>query len=167
MSRSFLLRGLPALLTSVLLAAGCAQAPTASFDSAQSTTDNFTRAKAAGIRPVAIGEFTGAEEGQRLAEARYLRDTLAVELQGAGLVDASSNAVIAGRVVSADFGARDGSVAARFIVTVAGIVAYDRELRTSATWDASADASRQRGRVYNKLVGVLLADPGFKNALRR
>jgi hypothetical protein len=165
MSRS-LLRLVPALLTAAVLAAGCAQPATSTFASAQSTPDNFSRAKAAGIRPVAIGTFTSAQD-KLPTEARYLRDTLDVELQGAGLVNPSSTAVIDGQVTAAEFAATTGTVAARFTVTVSGRVVYDRELRTGSTWDKSADAGRQQGAVYNKLVGVLLADPGFKNAVPR
>ena len=165
MSRS-LLRLVPALLTAAVFAVGCAQTTTSTLDTAQATPDNFSRAKAAGIRPVAIGNFTSAQD-KFPAEARYLRDTLDVELQGAGLVNPSSTAVIDGQLVVSDLGATAASVGARFTVTVSGRVVYDRELRTSSTWDKSANAGRQQGAVYNKLVGVLLADPGFKNAVPR
>jgi len=146
----------------VAVLAGCAHRQVA-LDSPQSSTDNFQKAKAAGIRPVAVGDFDGQD-----GEAQYLKDTLVVELQGAGLLDPASDAVIQGRLVEARMGRHQGSVVARFTVTQSdGRVLYDRELRTSATWGAGANAARERAGVYRKLVGVLLGDPGFKNAVPR
>lgn len=155
----------PAALALAALLGGCAQSP--ALPSSQSTTDNFQKARAAGIRPVAVGDFS-ARADDRAVEARYLRDTLVTELQGAGVFDAASGAVVQGQLVDASFQRQAGSVAARFTVTVAGgRVVYDRELRANSTWDAGADTARERSAVYSKLVGLLFSDPGFRNAVPR
>jgi len=159
-------RLVPALVLAVAaLVVGCAQPP---LDSSQNnTTDNFSKLKAAGIRPVAVGEFTSDKDSLPV-EARYLKDTLVTELQGAGMFDAGSGALIEGRMIAADMGRTGGSVAARFIVTVpGGRVVYDRELRTSNTWGSNANATREQGYLYSKLVGLLFTDPGFRNAVPR
>jgi hypothetical protein len=144
--------------------AGCAHK--VALDSAQSSTDNFQKAKAAGIRPVAVGDFTAP--GSNQTEAQYLKDTLVVELQGAGLIDPASGSVVQASQVDAKLGRNQGNVVARFTVTQAdGRVVYDRELRASSTWPAGADVAKERAAVYRKLVGVLLTDPGFRNAVPR
>ena len=132
-----------------------------------SSTDNFQKAKAAGIRPLAVGEF-GSDQDSRPVEARYLKDTLSTELQGAGLLDPAAGAVVEGKLLSADLGGRQGSVGARFTVTlVGGRVVYDRDLRVTSTWDAAANVSKEHSAVYRKLVGALFTDPAFKNAVAR
>jgi hypothetical protein len=159
-------RLLPALVLAVAaLAAGCShQQP---LDSSENTTDNFSKLKAAGIRPVAVGEFTADRHGL-LDEARFLKDTLVTELQGAGMFDAGSGASIRGKMISSEMGGRSGSVAARFIVILPdGRIVYDRELHTSNTWGRNANVTHERGYLYSKLVGLLFTDPGFRNAVPR
>jgi outer membrane lipoprotein SlyB len=165
MTQTLLPRLVPALvLAAAALVAGCAQTP---LDSTTTTVDNFSKIKAAGIRPVAVGDFQSVND-KRPTEARFLKDTLTTELQGAGMFDANAGASIQGTLVDADMGKTSGSVAARFIVTVAGgRVVYDRELRTSSTWGANANVTREQGNVYSKLVGLLFTDPGFRNAVPR
>ena len=160
-------RLMPALVLAVAtLVAGCSH-PTRRLDSSENTTDNFSKLKAAGIRPVAVGTF-GPERHGLSVEARFLRDTLITELQGAGMFDAGSGASITGRMISAELGGSGGSVAARFTVTLAdGRVVYDRELRTSNTWGRNADVTNERINLYSKLVGLLFTDPGFRNAVPR
>lgn len=161
----------PAQLASIVvlgaaaLLGGCAEP--GPLDSSQTTVDNYSKVKAAGIRPVAVGEFSSNEDKQP-TEARYLKDTLTTELQGAGMLDPASGALIQGQLVTADFGRSGGQVSARFIVTVAGgRVVYDRELRTSGSWGSNANVNRERGALYSKLVGLLFTDPGFRNAVPR
>lgn len=147
-----------------IFASGCAQPIT--LDSAQSTPDNFARAKAAGIRPVAVGSFRSSSD-TRSVEARYLKDTLAVELQGAGMFDPASSAVVDGELISTHMDKTGGRLAARFVVTLGGRVVFDRELRITSTWQGDADVKREQGAIFNKLVGMLLTDPGFSNAVPR
>jgi len=166
MSRPSFSRLLPVLVLVSAFASGCAQTSAAPAQSSQVSTDNFSKAKAAGIRPVAVGEFRSPKDS-RPAEARHLKDTLATELSGAGLLDPASGAVVEGELVSADLGSTSGSVAARFIVTTGGRVVYDKELRASSTWRADANVPREQGLVYSKLVGQLFTDPMFRNAVPR
>jgi len=98
-----------------------------------------------------------------------------VELQSAGLLDAKSDAVITGTLlesnVEAPVGKGKAALAARFVVTRAGTVRYDRALRSEASWDspfigASAipQAAGQYEALYRKLVGALLDDAAFRAA---
>jgi hypothetical protein len=153
------------LLAAVALSACVAPAPD-KIDSAQSSTDNFQKAKAAGIRSVAVGEFSA--ENSLTQQAQYLKDNLIVELQGAGLLDPGAASVVQGKLVDAQLGGTQGTVAARFTVTQSdGRVVYDRELRTSSQWTPNANAPKEHEAVYRKLVGVLFSDPGFRNAIPR
>jgi hypothetical protein len=165
MSRLPFPRLFPVLVLAAAALAGCAQ-PAVPTESAQVTTDNFSKAKAAGIRPVAVGEFRSVKDSKP-AEARHLKDTLSTELSGAGLLDPASGAVVEGELVSAELGSTSGTVAARFIVTTGGRVVYDKELRSSSTWRADANVPREQGLVYSKLVGQLFTDPMFRNAVPR
>jgi hypothetical protein len=108
--------------------------------------------------------------------AQYLRETLRVELQSAGLLDAKSDAVITGTLldstVEAPVGTGKAALAARFVVTRAGAVRYDRALRTQASWDspfmgvsAIPQAAGQYEALYRKLVGTLLDDAAFRAAV--
>jgi hypothetical protein len=151
------------LLTALTLSACVAPEK---IDSAQSSTDNFQKAKAAGIRPVAVGEFSA--ENNLTQQAQYLKDNLIVELQGAGLLDPGATSVVQGKLVDAQLGSTEGTVTARFTITQSsGRVVYDRELRTSSQWAPNANVAKEHEAVYRKLVGVLFSDPGFKNAIPR
>lgn len=165
MSRRPFPRLIPLLVLAAAALGGCAQTAVPA-ESAQVTTDNFSKAKAAGIRPVAVGEFRSVKDS-RPAEARHLKDTLSTELSGAGLLDAGSGAVVEGELISAELGKTSGNVAARFIVTSGGRVVYDKELRAASTWRADANVPREQGLVYSKVVGMLLTDPMFRNAVPR
>ena len=165
MSRPPFLRLIPVLVLAAAALGGCVQTAVPA-ESAQVTTDNFSKAKAAGIRPLAVGDFRSPKDS-RPAEARHLKDTLATELSGAGLLDPASGYVVEGELVSADLGKTSGSVAARFIVTTSGRVVYDKELRASSTWRADANVPREQGLVYSKVVGLLFTDPMFRNAVPR
>ena len=158
-------RLLPALLiASVAVLAGCIHHERV-LDSAESSTDNFQKAKAAGIRPVAVGDFTSDTLSD---ETQYLKDSLVVELQGAGMLDPASGSVIQGQVTDVQMGRTRANITARFTITQAGgRVVYDRELRASSTWPANANVAKAQSAVYRKLIGVLFTDPGFKNAVPR
>ncbi len=160
-------RLLPALaLVAAVALTGCGHRAR-SLDSPQSSTDNFQKAQAAGIRPVAVGEF-GSERNSRPVEARYLKDTLSTELQGAGLLDPASSAVVEGKLLSVELGGNRAVAAARFTITLAGgRVVYDRDLRVTHTWSSGANMAREHRAVYSKLVGALFTDPAFKNAVAR
>lgn len=110
--------------------------------------------------------------------AKHLGDTLKVELQSAGLLDASSSNVITGTltqsVLNSSIGTGDGKLGARFVVTRAGAVKYDRELSVDSTWESSfmgavaipLAANNYEG-LYRKLVTKLLDDADFRSALAK
>ena len=183
-----------ALLGVMLAATGCAQiqlgAPVASIDNAQ-------KAKAALAAPVALGEFT-LEAGKPAALdtslnvrsnnvsspvegsfAKYLKQTLSVELAAAGLLDPKSDRVIQGRLTDSQLdaalsGRGTGSLAARFMVQRAGATVYDKEHRVAADWETSfigavgiPAAINEYSALYRKLVASLLADTAFRDALAR
>ena len=108
--------------------------------------------------------------------AQYLRETLRVELQSAGLFDPNGSSVISGFLTDSSLDTKvdvgKAALAARFVVTRAGEVRYNRELRVSATWESSflgpvaiPPAAGQYEALYRKLVGVLLDDASFRQAM--
>jgi hypothetical protein len=182
-----------ALLAATLAATGCAQiqlgAPVPSIDNAQ-------KAKASISAPVALGEFS-LESGKPAALdtglnvrsntvsspvdgsfAKYLKQTLTVELNAAGLLDPKADRVIHGRLTDSQLDASmsrgNGSLAARFMVLRAGATVYDKEHRVAADWESSfvgaiaiPAAINEYSALYRKLVAALLADTAFREALAR
>ena len=177
----------------LLAISGCAQlrmgAPIPSID-------NMQAARASGIAPVALGAFVlapgkspGLDQHVSVRSntvyapdgssfARYLRATLATDLEAAGLLDAASGIVIEGLLTDSQLevpsGTARGSVAARFTVKRSGAKVYDKELRASADWassfvgaEAVPTAMNQYGLLYRKLVAMLLADSEFWMAAKR
>lgn len=184
-----------ALLAADSLLAGCAEMP---MNPPKPTIENAAKLRGGNpaIGSVEVGKFTldtaqsaSLDKGVSIRSnmvrspvegsfAQYLRETLRVELQSAGLLDAGSDAVITGTLldstVEAPVGMGKAALAARFVVTRAGSVRYDRALRTEASWDspfigvsAIPQAAGQYEALYRKLVGTLLDDPAFRAAVAR
>lgn len=108
------------------------------------------------------------------AEAAHLRDTLQAQLQGAALYDTQSQWVLSGTVLHTDMAKDRGTVAARFTLQrPGGTVAYERDLRASATWAPALGSvgarwvAKEQSEVYQKLAAQLFSDPGFQLALSR
>ena len=170
---------------------GCAQVP---LGTPVASVDNIQKAKAVGMTKVNVGEFAlAAGKDPKLDQslairatsvvspydasfAKYLRETLRVELQAAGLLDPASATTIRGSLtvsqVDAAMSQGTGSLASRFIVVRAGKTVYDKELRVDATWESSfvgataiPAARNEYSALYRKLVGLLLADPAFRAAV--
>jgi hypothetical protein len=110
--------------------------------------------------------------------AQYLRESLKVELEAAGLLDPASSTVITGKLTASEadaaIGTGKGQLGARFVVTRANAVRFDRELKVESTWDSSfiggvaiPAAAGNYEALYRKLVGTLLDDPAFRKALAR
>ena len=145
------------------------------LDSPMANSLVVQQAKEGRMRPLAVGDFTPIEgKDDAVAETTYLRDTLLVDLQGASLLDPASTSVITGQLVHTQMDKGYATVAARFIVTQqGGRVLYERELRASSTWVPALGtvgarwAAKEQSEVYQKLVGQLFSDPGFRVALRR
>lgn len=156
--------------------------------------ENVQRLRAAGLMPMALGDFTLAAgtpaqvdkgisvRGLSVGSAQggmagYLKATLTAELQAAGLLDPRSKAVILGELTDSDVDAaiREGTgrLAARFTVRRDGREVWRRELKVSATWpssfvgvEAASAAINEYGLLHRKLVAALLDDPEFRAALR-
>jgi hypothetical protein len=170
---------------------GCAQLQ---MGQPKASIENTQKARAAGLTPAAVGKFAvdpkkdaGIDTSVSLrgsnttsspvggSFAQYLQATLTAELQTAGLLDASSQTVISGFLTESSvesFGTGKGVLAARFIVNRAGAVRYDRELKVDSTWETSFIAgiavplaANEYEGLYRKLIGRLIDDPDFKNAL--
>lgn len=184
------------LLAAVSLLAGCAEMP---MTPPKPTIENAAKLRGGSpaIGPVEVGKFTldaaqsaSVDKGVSIRSnmvrspvdgsfAQYLRETLRVELQSAGLLDAKSDVVITGTLLDGTVEAPVGGIgkaalAARFVVTRAGTVRYDRALRTEASWDspfmgvaAIPQAAGQYEALYRKLVGTLLDDAAFRAAVAK
>ena len=162
----------------------------------KATIENAATLRGAGLAPVEVGRFTpdlakgeGMDQGVSIRSnklrspvedsfAQYLRQTLRAELASAGLLDPGADAVVTGVLsdsqVDAPIGQGTASLGARFVVTRAGNVCYDKQLDVNATWDspfigaaAIPQAAGQYEALYRKLVGVLLVDPAFQSALAK
>ncbi len=183
------------LLAAASLLAGCAEMP---MNPPKPTIENAAKLRSGSpaIGPVEVGKFTldstqpaSLDKGVNIRSnmvrspvegsfAQYLRETLRVELQSAGLLDAKSDAVITGTLldstVETPVGTGKAMLAARFVVTRAGTVRYDRALRAEASWDspfigvaAIPLAAGQYEALYRKLVGALLDDAAFRAAVAK
>ncbi|MBY0241934.1 MAG: hypothetical protein K2X55_21740 [Burkholderiaceae bacterium] len=110
--------------------------------------------------------------------AQYLRESLKVELEAAGLLDPASATVITGKLTAAEvdagMGTGKGQLGARFTVMRGNAVRFDRELKVESTWESSfvgavaiPAAAGNYEALYRKLVANLLDDPAFRKALAR
>jgi hypothetical protein len=182
-----------ALFTAALIAVqltGCATP----MGAPQASIDNTTKLRGAGLAPASLGSFTLApgqsasvDQGVGLrgsqvhspyngSFAQYLKETLRVELDAAGLLNATSPTVISATLTESDADAAIGTgtakLGARFVVTRGQTVAYDRTLRADASWESSFVgavaiplAAGQYQGLYRKLAGQLFEDPEFRKAL--
>jgi hypothetical protein len=110
--------------------------------------------------------------------AQYLRESVKVELEAAGLYDPAASAVISGTLTrsaaDAAVGTGKAQLGARFQVTRNGVVKFDQELAVDDSWESSfvgataipLAAAHYEG-LYRKLAAKLLTDPGFRTAMAR
>jgi hypothetical protein len=181
------------LVAAVALLTGCAQIQ---LGAPAPSVDNIQKAKAAGMAPVAVGEFGLAAGRDKAMDAgismrsntvsspiqgsfaQYLKENLSTELRGAGLLDPASKTVISGKltesVADASSSQGKGSLAAQFTVVRDGRNVYDKELRATSTWESSfvgaiaiPAAVSQYTALYRSLIGQLLDDPAFRSAVKR
>ena len=172
---------------------GCAQLQ---MSQPKPAIENTVKLRGTQIAPAAVGAFKidpakadldtgvslrGANSVKSPIEgsfAKYLAETLKVELQAAGLYDAASATVISGTLtrskVDPAMGTGTGELGARFVVTRSGNVKFDRELTVNSSWDSSfigsiaiPAAAQQYEAMYRKLVGVLLDDADFRTAVAK
>jgi hypothetical protein len=107
---------------------------------------------------------------------QYLKATLTEELRVAGLFDPKSNIVITASMLEArlntNMGTASGQLRTRFTVTRDHALRYDRELTAADSWEGSfvaasaipAAANHYQG-LFRRMVGILLDDMDFKNAV--
>jgi hypothetical protein len=176
-----------------MLLTGCANmklgAPTANIE-------QTAMLRQAQLAPANVGAFTPAPgkvaeldhgttiRGNSISSSveesftQYLREAVKVELNAAGLYDASARTVITGTLTDSELdaaiGTGTGSLSARFVVTRDGTVRYDRELKVNASWDSSfmgsvaiPMAGQQYEGLYRKLVAELVKDSAFQAALSK
>ncbi len=162
------------------------------------TIENTVRMRAGGpvLGAMAVGEFrldaalpASVDRGVSVRSnmvrsplensfAQYLRETLRVELQSAGLLDPHSDTVITGSLlkssIEAPVGTGRATLAARFVVTRTATVLYDRILTASTEWDSAflgvsaiPQAAGQYESLYRSLIGQLLEDAAFRAAVAK
>lgn len=182
-----------AMVAASTLLTGCAQMQMAQ---PKPTIDTTIKLRNAGIAPVAVGAFSAdaakpgldknvsVRGGNTLSSpvegsfAKYLAETLKVELHAAGLLDTASNTVVSGTLVRSELdpamSTGTGSLAARFVVTRDGSVNYERELKVDSSWESSfvgamaiPAAAAQYEALYRKLVGTLIDDADFRKAVTK
>lgn len=181
--------GLIALASLTLTA--CAMAP---IPPPEATLANIQAVRAGNFAPLQVGAFTpgpgapsamdktvtvraGSQAAPSGSYARFLGDTLAAELKGAGRLDAASGLVVSGVVTKThvDSAMPSGSaeLEAHFTLTKSGAKTYDKTLGVTATWAsgfmgavAIPDAFNHYNALYPQLVTKLLSDPDFTAAAR-
>ncbi|MDB5432044.1 MAG: hypothetical protein JWP35_3160 [Caulobacter sp.] len=180
------LMGLMALALSA-----CAMAP---LPPPQATLDNIQAVRAANLPLMAIGSFTpapghptqmdravviraGSQAAPGGSYARYLGDTIAAELSGAGRLDPTSGLVVSGVItdtyLDSNMSTARAALSARITLTRAGRVVYDKTLSAQSSWEgnfmgavAIPDAFNHYTGLFQDLAGKLLADPEFQKAAR-
>ena len=194
MNKMIRIAGLAAVCAIALQLTGCANlkmgAPVA-------TLDNTAALRTGKLAPVNVGTFVAGKDkmagldksasmrGANSIESpynasftQYLREALKVELAAAGLLDPGAGTVVTGTMTDSDLdaaiGTGSGRLAARFVVTRNGAVRFDRELKTTSTWESSFIgaiaiplAAREYEGMYRKLVTALLNDAEFRKAISK
>lgn len=173
---------------------GCAQL---ALGTPAPTMETTVKLRNPGLGQVAVGSFTldpskpaSLDQGAGLrgantlkspyegSFAKYLGETLKVELQSAGLLNAASGTVISGTLTRSDvdpaMGTGTGALGARFVVTRDGAVKFDRELQVTDSWESSfmgavaiPKAAAQYEGLYRKLVAKLVDDAAFRTAIAK
>lgn len=179
-------------ISCLLLATGCAQI---TMGPPKPTVENTQALRSTPLAPAKVGTFTvdagkpaGMDQRHSLrggnsvqspvqdSFAQYLRQSLSVELEAAGLLRPDANAEITGTLLNSEVDAAIGTgtamLQARFVVTRGGQQRYNKELTERAQWESSfmgavaipLAAANYEG-LYRKLVGQLVNDPDFRRAL--
>jgi hypothetical protein len=194
MRKAIRLLSLAAMCAAALQLTGCVQMK---LSPPQPTVENVTKLRNAEFGPVAVGTFK-ADAGKPASFdksvsmrgsnsmsspiddsfAAYLQHALKAELESARLFDAAAGTVITGTLTINDLdpaiSTARGALGARFVVTRAGTVRFDRVIQVSSSWSSSlmADiaisrAAMQYGGLYGKLIGALADDEDFRKAISK
>ncbi len=157
------------------------------------TLDNIQTLRAANVAPMNVGDFkpapgeptrmdksitvrAGVQSAPGGSFARYLGDTIAVELKNAGKLDPNSSLIVSGVVTNTHVdsgmaGTARAALTAHFTLTKAGATVFDKTLGVDAAWDsefvgavAIPDAINHYTDLFHKLAAKLFADPEFDAA---
>ncbi len=185
-----LARALAAAIAITALAACAAQLPPPSV-----TFDNVQRLRETNTPALALGAFTRAPELSARQDqsiqiradslqppsggtfSAYLGSVIQAELTGAGKLDPASPFVLSGELTRSEVSTMEsqsrGAVGARFRLTRAGAVVFEKEITVAEDWPSSywgveaiPEAMNHYTGMYPKLFGALLADPDFQAATR-
>jgi hypothetical protein len=183
------------LLAALLLAAAAGGCATDPLSQPQASLDNIQTIRAGGLPAMNVGVFTagpgaptdmdrsilirgGSDSAPEGSFARYLADTFAAELKGAGRFDAGAPLTITGVItdthLTSEGSAPDARLAARITVSRGGRPIFSKEYTVADRWDfvfvgavAIPDAFNHYAGLFPKLVGALFADPDFAAAVKR
>ena len=181
----------PALAALSLSLAACAMEP---LPPPEATLDSIQAIRASGLPAIGVGAFSaapgqptemdkeivvraGAQPAPNGSFARYLGDTLAVQLKGAGKLDPNSTLIVSGVVTdthadSAMPTAR-AALAAKFKLVRNGKPVFEKTLAVQSTWTsdfvgavAIPDAFNHYVGLFSQLATKLFTDPEFVAATR-
>jgi len=160
------------------------------------TLDNIQALRAGGVAPMTVGSFTpgpgaptemdqsitvraGIQPAPEGSFAKYLGDTIAAELKGAGRFDPGSTLIVSGVVTNTHVdsgmpaGTAQAALGAHFTLMRAGKVVFDKTLSVDSTWDSNfigavaiPDAINHYTDLFQKLAGKLFSDPDFVAAAK-
>lgn len=157
---------------------------------------NLEKLRSSNIAPIKVGEFSlasgkpaemdtsvGGLRGSSLKPAnstfsQQLKDTLVVELKGAGYYDDASELIIEGELTDSKVDAAiklgTARLAAHFTVDKNNTRLFDKELSVEATWESSfvgaialPKAINQYTALYKVLIGKLFDDEDFRKSLSK
>jgi hypothetical protein len=184
--------GIALTFAACLCAAGCALGP---LPPPEATLDTIQAIRGAALAPMRVGDFrpgpgaptamdrslavrAGAQAAPGGSFARYLGDTLAAELKGAGFLDPSAGLVVSGVITDSHLDSAlpkaHARLAARFTVVRGGAAVYEKTLNAAAEWDSNfigavaiPDAFNHYMGLFPELVRQLVTDPEFRKAAGR
>jgi len=186
---------IPALLALVVTATQLVGCASINMNAPKATTENVAKLRGGpALAPAAVSRFALApglpasvEESMSIRGgnslrapnstfSQYLKESLRVELEAAGLFDQNSPIKISGELtessLDSSMSTASGILSARFVVTRDEAVKYNRVIQAKSEWPGSfvgavaiPEAAGQYERLYRKLVGQLFEDAEFKKAL--
>lgn len=144
-----------------------AHAHVGSFDSLASAKNYNPIPLRANVMRSPVGDSFGS----------YLADAMTKELQMAGKLSPQSDVEIKATLIENDVNAGlskgDATLSARFVVARAGTVRYDQVKTAHTEWDSAfaamvavPKAREEYPLAVQKLLGVLYADPAFREAIQ-
>jgi hypothetical protein len=192
MNKMIRIAGLAAVCAIAMQMTGCANLK---MSTPSASLENTATLRSANMTPVNVGTFTatGAAMGSKDKSisirggnsvespvgpsfTEYLRETVKVEMAAAGLLDEKSSTVITGTMIDSDLESGNGSgyLVARFVVTRDGTVRFDRELKTTTTWESSfigavaiPAAAHGYESLYRMMATKLINDAEFRKAVAK